>query len=256
MVFLTFFRLAASDSFNSIVSKCPFGFPVVIGAKDQDANTQIDTWDRAPLSTDALIVGGTTWSSSVTETKLSENICGKGCGLIAGWNIEKEVYFARYVYQNMRGVLSITSNKNTKRSVVLFSRDYGDKGERATGLAFLKWSLQDVTELPQLDIVDRGYYFGYPVETFQTFGFSKFMLLQQARLHLIINAPGATTVHEIFCILDGDKSAITDVYQEKYSTINHSATFWGTPTRKYQIMEGWDEFQILQLATITPERGA
>ena len=78
------------------------------------------------------------------------------------------------------------------------------------------------------------------METFQTFGFSKFMLLQHARFHLIINEPGATTVEEIFCVLDSDKSGITAVYREKYSTINQSGTFWGTPTRKYQMLEGWD----------------
>ena len=55
--------------------ECPYtsGLPLIIGADPmtRDGNTEITTFNNAPVA-GAFIVGATTWSPSVTETKNNE----------------------------------------------------------------------------------------------------------------------------------------------------------------------------------------
>ena len=108
------------------VEECPEASPtVVIGGRDGD--TEITTFSNAPVD-GAFVIGGTTYSPSVSETNRGE--CVQGCGLVSAWSKEKNDWISRWVYVNTRGVLAITSNAETKRSVVLFTRYLQNTGEQ------------------------------------------------------------------------------------------------------------------------------
>jgi len=84
---------------------------------------------------------------------------------------------------------------------------------------------------------------------------SKIMLLQKDRLHVTINTPDETSFYDLFFILDSDYSTITKSFSEKYTTTNKSQALFGAPTRKIEILEGWDKDNIVMISVITPARG-
>ena len=228
---------------------------MVIGAKQRDGNTEITTFSNAPVP-GAYVIGGTSWSPSVSETNRGE--CVHGCGLVSAWSKEKNDWISRWVYVNARGVLAITSNTETKRSVVLFKRYLQNTGEaqiKTHALAFIRWTTNDGAD-PTMEMIRQGYYLKYPYDTFQNYRFSNLILLQKDRLHLIINDQRRTAITDLFFLLDSNYSKITKSYEEYYSTVNTVKKTSGSPTRKTFIMKGWDNNNVLMVGTVTLERGA
>jgi hypothetical protein len=96
---------------------------LVIGSQTQDGNTIINTWGEVPIKgTASLVIGATTFSKNVAE----KGNCDLGCAIIAGWSKLDEHFFGRLVYTQMRSVLAISSNTETFRSAILFSRVKAD----------------------------------------------------------------------------------------------------------------------------------
>ena len=123
---------------------CPIGSTVVIGSQKQDGNTIINTWGEVPISgASSLIIGATTFSKTVAE----KGNCDLGCAIIAGWSRLDEHFFGKLVYTQMRSVLAISSNTETFRTAILFSRVKADQ-TKATGIGFLKWSKHISTGKP------------------------------------------------------------------------------------------------------------
>lgn len=67
--------------------------------------TEINCWSKL-TSQNLIVVGATTFSRSLTELQDERSDdCAAGCALVAGWRGESWNF--RYVYANMRGVVSI-----------------------------------------------------------------------------------------------------------------------------------------------------
>jgi len=102
---------------------CPIGSTMVLGSQKQDGDTIINTWGEVPISgAAAMVVGATTFSKTVAE----KGSCDFGCAIIAGWSRLDEHFFGRLVYTQMRSVLAISSNTETFRTAILFSRVKAD----------------------------------------------------------------------------------------------------------------------------------
>lgn len=154
----------------------------------------------------------------------------------------------------MRSVLALTSNVETKRTAILFSRNKAD-GTKATGIGFLKWTSNISTGKPQMEVVKTGYFSSFTYNSVSGDDNSKLILLQKDRLHITINTPDETSFYDLFFILDSDYSKITKSYKEKYTTTNKSQALFGAPTRKIEMREGWDKDNVIMLSLITPARG-
>ena len=154
----------------------------------------------------------------------------------------------------MRSVLAISSNTETFRTAVLFSRARADNS-RSTGIGFIKWQKNISTGKPIMEEVKQGYYTKYDYNSLLDDDMSKIMLLQKDRLHITINVPDGTSFYDLFFILDSDYSSISKSYSEKYTTTNKSESLSGAPTRKIEFLEGWDKDNIIAISLITPARG-
>jgi hypothetical protein len=117
---------------------CPTSMPVIIASKTFDGDTEVNSWTDTPIA-DHMLIGGTTYSRDITETN---DECVAGCALVAVWRKDNNSWFSRYVYTNMRGVLSVKTNFNTKKSVILFSRSL-NSGIKAFAFGFLDWTPND-----------------------------------------------------------------------------------------------------------------
>lgn len=124
--------------------------PVIIASKTLDGDTEITSWTNTPM-TNVILVGGTTYSRDITETN---DECVAGCAIVAGWKKNNNSWLGRYVYTNMRGVLSVKSNNLIKKSVVLFTYNLDD-GVKAFAFGFIDWI--PFAEPGNMDMVRVGF---------------------------------------------------------------------------------------------------
>lgn len=122
----------------SKAATCPKSMPVIIASKTLDGDTEINAWANTPMA-DVILIGGTTYSRDITETN---DECVAGCAIVGGWKKNNNSWLGRYVYTNMRGVLAVKTNFNTKKSVILFSRSL-DSGVKAFAFGFVDWQPND-----------------------------------------------------------------------------------------------------------------
>lgn len=68
-------------------------------------------------------------------------------------------------------------------------------------------------------------------------------------MHLIANHPNENEVTDLFFILGTDKKTIRYAYKEDFTLKrNSAATKFIAPTKKYNMMEGYNNENVLQLA--------
>lgn len=74
-------------------------------------------------------------------------------------------------------------------------------------------------------------------------------MLGADRMHLIANHPNDNEVSDLWFILGKDKMSISYAYKDDFTLKrNRQKTNFIAPTKKYNMMEGYDDENILQFA--------
>jgi hypothetical protein len=108
-----------------------------------------------------------------------------------------------------------------------------------------------------MEMVRVGFQAKYPFNERNWSGFSTYFILGNDRMQLIANHPNENEVTDLWFILGADKTSIKYAYKEDFTLKrNGRATNFIAPTYKYNLMEGYDDNNVLQLAQITLPKGA
>ena len=94
-----------------------------------------------------------------------------------------------------------------------------------------------------------------PFEKAAITSFSKVSLWYKNTFTTIINNPSRLQSTDYFIHLNKEDNSLNRVYTDVLNTANKANIHLGTPTRKYAAGYGYDDAQIIQLATITVPRG-
>lgn len=188
-----------------------------MGSRTFDDTTEISTWTTHPdndLYSDVMVIGGTTKSRDVTETRVPPyNECMyDGCAVVASWI--NDDWVQRYVYRNMRNVLEFAGNAETMTTIVLMDRIKADEpGVHAYGFGWILWDADVMT------FVDEGYQSAYPYDRYNWNNFGNVMLMQEDRLHVVVNGPSGESVTEFWLIFEE-----SDEYSADYPSDYYHAT--------------------------------
>lgn len=192
---LTILACLAASAF---ASHCLLGWPIVLGSKDVDGDTQVSAWAEGALE-NSFVIGGKSTSESFLE--YTKGDCGsRGCAYVTVWFQIKEQFAARWAFPKFRDVLTIQSHVDSQRAAVAFSRDSDtDSRSDRTGLSFGFIYFKDDDEIYFNEV---GYSVNEVLDTKTLSDFWKLLYLNSDGMHFIVNNPDLLTIKEYFLIFD------------------------------------------------------
>lgn len=221
-----FAQLTDANSF------CKIGWPAVLGPVDQDGDTTVSAWTQTE-STDYYLIGGMTKSDSFAER--NDNTCStKGCAYLTLWFKIGMTFNHRRIYSEATTVAALAHQSKT--TAVVFMIIDGNKARY--GLTFIKWTGLE-PEFSRL-----VYTLNQEVDLFAVDPQQTIAILNQSRLHLIHNDPDQLTTTDYFVLLTNGNE-VNSVYKYETRTSNAADILQGTPTRKYEIGQGYDANNII-----------
>lgn len=235
-----------------LANNCKVSWPVVLGDVNQDGDTEVTAWAATDDDVgNQFLIGGRSTSLTFTEQK---DTCDKvGCAFVVVWNQVGSVFVRRTIYKEVQSVAAIKvdqredtglavivfmkiSSSTRAQYVLQFNRYVGKNWEHGARTYFIK---EDI-DLTQID------------------PFNNFMLLDNRRIFYFANLPTKYEVVDYFIeVVKDPKSSEYIIGSFKTDIIATTGTFFnGLPTRKREMMWGFDKSHTLELMTMSLPKGA
>jgi len=130
-----------------------------------------------------------------------------------------------------------------------------DRKSESNSLAFLTVVTFNTWKGKSATLATISHTINEKFETASIDDFAKLSLWYKDTFHTIVNNPNKLQSTDFFFALDSSTRALKTVYSDITNTANKANIHLGVPTRKYAQGYGYDDSQIIQLATITIPRG-
>ena len=193
------------------------------------------------------LVGGS--SQSLDFTEQGDKCVADGCAVLTTWNKFDAAFTQRYIITEASKVLAFLPVPDSTAFFTLLSRV--ETAGRTKHHSFVLTLSKSVSQ-----VSTEAYYLRerYDAEHFSDF--SKWAIVQDGLLHLVVTHAQFAAVTDYFFTYDKATGVITNAYSQTVDSTDDTATIKvEQPNIRYMQAEGYDSNHIIQLATMQIPKG-